>query len=180
MSKLEEKIVSREKIYEGCVIDVVCDSVLLPDGRPAKREVCRAIGAVCVIPILDDGNVIMERQYRYAQGRTMLEIPAGKLNSRNEDPLEAAKRELREETGAIAKKYTYLGEYIPSPAILFEKIHMYLAEDLCFTDRELDEDEFLDVEYIPLDKLYEMVMSGDIKDGKTQIAVLKAYAMKKG
>jgi ADP-ribose pyrophosphatase len=152
----------------------VKDTVELPNGMPATRELCLHIGAVCVIPVLPDGRVIMERQYRYAHGRVFFEIPAGKLNFKDEDPLEAAKRELREETGAIAKSFTYLGAFVPSPAILSERIHMYIAEDLTFGERELDEDEFLDVVKVPFDKVVDMILDGKIPDGKTQTAVLKA------
>jgi ADP-ribose pyrophosphatase len=101
------------------------------------------------------------------------EIPAGKLDSADEDPYDAAIRELREETGAKAEKMTYLGRIDPTPALINEKIHLYLAEGLSFGERELDEDEFLEVEAVPLSELVEMVMSGEIKDSKTQIAVLK-------
>jgi len=174
MSELKEKFLKREEIFEGAVLHVVKDSVELPNGKEATREMCLHVGAVCVIPILPDGRVIMERQYRYPHGRVFFEIPAGKLNFAEEDPLEAAKRELREETGAVAKRYTSLGMLVPSPALISEKIHMYLAEELEFGERELDDDEFLDVELVKLDVLYEMVMSGDIHDAKTQIAVLKA------
>ena len=177
MSNLKEKQIKRDIIYEGKILNVVCDTVTLPDGKEATREVCLHIGAVAIIPLLSDGCVLMERQYRYPHSRVLLEIPAGKLNSTDEDPLEAAKRELREETGAIAKKYTDLGEMIPSPAILGEKIRMYLAEDISFTDRNLDDDEFLEVERIPLNDLYKMVMSGEIKDAKTQIAILKTKVL---
>ena len=173
MKKLFEKFLKREEIYDGAVLNVVRDTVELPNGKPATREVCLHVGAVCVIPLLPDGRVVMERQYRYAHGRVFFEIPAGKLNYKEEDPLEAAKRELREETGAIAKSYTYLGLMVPSPAVLSERIHMYLAEDLTFGERELDDDEFLDVDLVPLDTLYEMVMRGEIEDAKTEIAVLK-------
>ena len=177
-SKFKETKLSGEDIFRGRVLHVVRDAVMLPDGSHSVREYCRHVGAVCVIPILPDGRVIMERQYRYPHGRVFFEIPAGKLDTPDEDTLEAAKRELREETGAVAKKYTDLGEMIPSPAILAEKIRMYLAEDISFTERELDEDEFLDVERVPLDKLYSMVMSGEIADAKTQIAILKVWNMK--
>ena len=178
MNELEEKQISREEIYDGDVIKVVRDTVILPNGKQAPREVCLHIGAVCIIPLLSDGCVLMERQFRYPHNKVILEIPAGKLNYAGEDTLEAAKRELREETGAIAKNYTDLGDMIPSPAILSEKIRMYLAEDISFTECELDEDEFLDVEKIPLDELYKMVMSGEITDAKTQIAILKVKALK--
>ena len=121
----------------------------------------------------------MERQYRYAAGRELLEIPAGKLNFADEDPLSAAARELREETGAVAGKYTYLGKMLGSPAILSETVHMYLAEELDFGETSPDDDEFIEIEKIPLAELYEMVMSGRIEDSKTQIALLKTWELKK-
>ena len=174
MKHLEEKFVSRKEIFDGHVLHVVCDTIELPNGKHATREICLHNGAVAIVPILPDGRVIMERQYRYAHSRVVLEIPAGKLDSPDEIPLEAAKRELREETGAVAGKITYLGEIVASPALVSEIIHLYLAEDLTFGERELDDDEFLDVEYIPLSELKAMVMRGEIADAKTQIAVLKA------
>lgn len=178
MQNLEEKQIKRDVIFQGKVLNVVRDEVELPNGKSATREMCIHLGAVCIIPLLSDGTVIMERQYRYPHGRVFFEIPAGKLNYKGEDPLEAAKRELREETGAVAKKYTSLGELVPSPALISERIEMFLAEDITFTDRELDDDEFLEIEKVPLEKLYSMVMSGEIKDAKTQIAVLKVYNLK--
>lgn len=173
MSKLEEKYISRENIFDGAILHVVKDTVELPDGQRATREMCLHVGGVCVLPLLSDGRVIMERQYRYPHGRIFLEIPAGKLNYKGEDPLGAGMRELREETGAVAKEYTFLGELASSPALIDERIYMYLAEDITFGERELDEDEFLDVEYIHLSKLLDMVMRGEIKDAKTQAAILK-------
>ena len=174
-----EKKISRSEIFDGKVLRVVKDTVMLPNGELSEREFCLHVGAVCVIPVLNDGRVIMERQYRYAHGRVFYEIPAGKLDYPGEDPLSAAMRELREETGAVAGKMTFLGELDTSPALLNEKIYMYMAEELSFVDRELDEDEFLDVEYARLSDLVDMVMSGNIKDAKTQIAVLKAAKIKK-
>ena len=176
--KLEETFISREEIYDGKVLHVVKDKIMLPNGDISYREFCLHIGAVCVIPITDDGMVVMERQYRYAHGRVFFEIPAGKLDSPDEDPLEAATRELFEETGATAKKITYLGRLDTTPALIREKIHMYLAEGLTFGERRLDEDEFINVELVPLTHLVDMVMNGEICDGKTQIAVLKAARIK--
>ena len=173
MSDLTERGVCREEIYRGKVLRVVKDGVVLPNGEPSEREFCIHIGAVAVIPLLSDGRVIMERQYRYAHGRVFLEIPAGKLDSSEEPPLFAAKRELLEETGAVAESYTFLGELDTTPAITTEKIYMYLARDIKMRERSLDADEFIDLEFIHIDKLYEMVMSGEIRDAKTQIAVLK-------
>ena len=176
--KLREERISRRVIYEGDVLNVVRDEVRLPNGSVGVREMCLHVGAVCIIPLLDDETVLMERQYRYAHERVIFEIPAGKLNYKEEPPLEAAKRELREETGAIAKKFTYLGELIPTPAIVSERIQMFLAEDISFTDRELDEDEFLEVERVPLKELYDMAMRGEISDAKTLVTVLKVWQMR--
>ena len=174
---LEEKFIKRDEIFDGLVLHVVRDTVKLPNGNTSTREMCLHVGAVCILPLLSDGRVLMERQYRYPHGRVFFEIPAGKLNHINEDPLEAAKRELREETGAVAKKYTYLGEMVPSPALINERIQMYLAEDISFVERELDADEFVEVEAVSLDELYRQVMSGQIKDAKTQITVLKVHSL---
>ena len=179
MSNLIEKQISREEIFKGVALHVVKDEILLPDGKRSVREISLHNGAAAVIPILSDGRVLMEKQFRYAHGRVMLEIPAGKLDTPDEPPLEAAKRELLEETGAVAEKYTYLGSIAPSPALIDEVIHVYMAEDLSFGERKLDEGEFLDIEYYTLDELYRMVMKGEITDAKTQIAILKAKELLK-
>ena len=176
--RLKETKISSELIFDGKVLRLFRDRVRLPSGGESEREYCRHIGAVCVIPLLSDGRVLMERQFRYAHGRVFFEIPAGKLDSPDEDPLSAALRELREETGAVAGKMTYLGRLDTTPALIDEKIHMYLAEELTLGERELDEDEFLSVEPTPLSALYEMVMSGEIADAKTQIAILKTAAIR--
>ena len=173
-SHLEEKQKFREEIFQGKVLHIVRDTVVLPNGKEAERELCLHRGAVAIFPLLSTGEVLMERQYRYAHGRVMLEIPAGKLEQgEGEDPLLAAKRELLEETGAIAQKYTDLGILIPSCAVLSEKIYMYLAEDITFAERSLDEDEFLDTTRVPLSVLYREALEGRIEDGKTLVAVLK-------
>ncbi len=171
---LVEKQISREEIFEGSVLHIVKDRVLLPNGGEADREMCLHRGAVAILPLLSTGEVLMERQYRYAHGRVFFEIPAGKLE-RGEaaDPLEAAKRELLEETGAIANKYTDLGVMIPSCAVLSERIYLYLAEDISFAECARDFDEFLDLERVPLAALYEDALAGRIEDGKTLVAVLK-------
>ena len=178
MSELWEKQVSREDIYDGKVLHLVRDKVELPNGSTSYREICLHSGAVAVIPLCEDGTVIMERQFRYAHGRVFLEIPAGKLDSPDEEPLAAAKRELEEETGARALTYTFLGCLDTTPALINEKIYMYMAEGLSFGERHLDKDEFLDVERIPLTELTDMVMKGEIRDAKTQIAILKAARLK--
>lgn len=178
-SNLQEIQVSSETIYDGNVLHVREDMVELPNKNLASRELIRHIGAVCVIPVTDDGKVIVERQFRYPVNRVILEIPAGKLDSADEDRLEAAKRELREETGMTAEKWTDIGEYLPAPAYSDERITMYLATGLHSGEQDLDDDEFLEVFRVPLKELVDDVMAGKISDGKTQIAVLKAWEIMK-
>ena len=127
-----------------------------------------------MIPVTEDGKVIIERQFRYPLDRVVTEIPAGKLDSFTEDRLSAAKRELEEETGYTAKEWISLGDYYPTPAYCDERITLYLARGLALGQRHLDEDEFLNFELVPLSDLVEDVMNGRITDGKTQVAVLKA------
>ena len=176
-NSFEEKTVSSSLIFDGKVIHLHLDDILLPDGKLGFREYCTHNGAVCVIPITSEGDVICVRQYRYAIGKPLLEIPAGKLDSIDEDPNDAVRRELREETGAVSGNVTYLGLYYGSPALLNEKIYMYLAEDLSFGDCDPDDDEFLEIVKIPLPELVDMVLRGEVEDGKTQAAVLRAHAM---
>lgn len=175
--KLTEKQLSTKVIYDGVIVKLRVDEVELENKEKAKREVVEHCGAVCVLPITDDGLVYMVRQFRYAFSETILEIPAGKLDSPDENPVEAAKRELEEETGLKAKELVYIGDFRPSVAILTEVIHMYVARGLYSGSQNLDEDEFLEVEKYPLEKLVEMVMSGEITDGKTIAAVLKVKLM---
>lgn len=170
---LEERCISSKLIYDGKVVHLFVDDVALPDGTQSVREYVRHIGAVAVLPLTDTGDVICVRQYRYAHGCIMTEIPAGKLDSKTEDHVQAALRELREETGARCRNLTYLGLYRSTPAILDEKIDLYLAENLTFGEQKLDDDEFLDVVRIPLSTLVNQVLAGEITDGKTQVAILK-------
>jgi len=171
--RLTEETISSKKVYSGPVFDVYSDSIRLYNGAEARRDYLLHRGAVAIVPLTDDGCVIMERQFRYPHKRVMYEIPAGKLEAFDTDPLEAAKRELLEETGVTAAEISSLGLYIPSPAILSEKIHVYLARGLSFGDTCPDEDEFLEVERIPLDTLTEMILDNQISDGKTVFAILK-------
>ena len=173
--KLEEKTLSSANIFDGKVLHARIDTITLPNGAEATREYCHHNGAVCVIPITDKNEIICVRQYRYPFHDTLIEIPAGKLDTPDEDPTSAAIRELREETGAICKNLTYMGLYYPSPAILDEKIYMYMAEGLTFGATEFDDDEFLEIVRIPIEDLKDAVMNGTIKDGKTQAAVLRAW-----
>lgn len=173
---LNEERIDGEEIFDGVVVHLIRDRVRLPNGHEGVREVIRHVGAVCVIPIFENGDVLVERQFRYPHAKVLLEIPAGKLDSKSENPLDAVKRELYEETGYTAEKITLLGELYTTPAFVDEVIWMYLAEVLTAADdkQHLDEDEFLTVERMPLDVLCDMVMNGEIPDAKTQVAVLKA------
>ena len=175
--KLCEKKISSTKIFDGEILHIRKDIITLPNGGEATRELVNHIGAVCIVPITADRKVIMERQFRYPIDSVVFEIPAGKLDSKDEDRLLAAKRELREETGYTAKKWTDIGIYYPAPAYSDEKLTMYMAEDLEKGEQDLDEDEFLDIYEVPLDDLVNDVIEGKITDGKTQVALLKANAI---
>ncbi len=178
LKELEEKTLSSELIYSGTLLKVYRDEIELLNGKHTGREYIKHNGAVCILALDKDGNAACERQYRYPFHRIVTELPAGKLDTPDEVPLEAAKRELREETGILASKWTYLGGFIPTCAYSTELIHMYLAEGLQFGERDLDEDEFLNVSFVPLKALLDQVMNGTIQDSKTQTAVLKAARLK--
>ena len=178
--ELRETQLSSKEIFDGRILHVFEDTVRLPNGAAASREYLRHIGAVCVIPVLEDGSVLVERQYRYPVAQVLTEIPAGKLDAKDEDHLLAAQRELREETGATAERWTSLGLFYPACAYSDEAIEMYLAQGLHFGERHLDADEFLNVARVPLTKLVEEVMAGRIPDAKTQIAILKADRLLNG
>ena len=169
---LEEKIVQKNYIYEGKIINVRRDDAELPNGNPCIREVVEHPGGVCVAALTDADELLFVRQFRYPYLEVIAELPAGKLE-KGEDPLESGKRELEEETGYVAATYRDLGKFYPTPGYCGEIIHLYAAKDLTFTKQKLDEDEFLNVEKIPLDKAVEMVLNNELRDGKTQAAVLK-------
>lgn len=175
---LEEKQIERKNIFEGKVINVYHDRVLLPNGKTAFREIVAHKGGVCVLPITDDNEIILVEQYRYPYSKTVLEIPAGKRDSLEEEPLSAAKRELLEEIGATSDSFTFLGELYPTPGYCGEVIYMYKAENLKFSAPCPDEDEFLNIIKIPFDKALEMVLNGQLRDAKTQTAILKAKLLK--
>lgn len=174
-ANLIETTISSEEIFDGQVVHLYKDDISLPNGKPATREVIRHVGAVAIVPMTEDGKVIIERQFRYPLNRVITEIPAGKLDSKSEDRLSAAKRELEEETGYLADEWIELGDYISAAAYCDEVITMYLAKGLHMGTRNLDEDEFLNVETVSLEELVEDIMQGKIADGKTQAAILKAY-----
>lgn len=171
---LEEKPLKQEYLYRGKVITLRVDEALLPNGKTARREVVEHNGGVCVVPLTAENEVLMVEQFRYPYGTTVLEIPAGKRDSKNEPPLECGMRELQEETGAVAESMVFLGELYPTPGYCGEIIYMYLAQGLSYGQTNPDEDEFLNLKKIPLKTAVEMVLNGEIKDAKTQTALLKA------
>lgn len=168
-----EKKIDGKTLYEGVIVNVRLDRAELVNGDIVRREVVEHPGGVTVIPVEEDGTVWCVRQFRYPFQREMLEVPAGKLEI-GEKPLPAAVRELSEETGLEAGRMIYLGACCTSPGFSTEVLHIYLALELKHGDAHPDEDEFLNVEKHSLETLTEMVMSGEIDDAKTIIAVLKA------
>lgn len=174
---LIEKTLSQTYAYQGKIINLRVDEAELPNGRKAKREVVEHHGGVCLAALTDKDELLFVRQFRYPYQEVLLELPAGKIDA-GEDPLDCGKRELKEETGAIAEQYRPLGKLYPSPGYCGEIIHMYLAQGLTYGDVCPDEDEFLEVERIPLEKAAQMVLNNEIKDAKTQASVLKVYCMK--
>lgn len=176
--ELFEKTAETKQIYNGKILNVRRDIADLPNGNQSVREVIEHNGGVCVAPLTENGELIFVRQFRYPYSEVILELPAGKLEI-GEDPFEAGKRELEEETGCVAGKYHNLGKFYPTPAYCTEIIYLYVAEKLSETHMHLDDDEFLEVERIPLEKAVEMVLSGEIKDGKTQVLILRVAEMKR-
>ena len=168
-----EKRVDGEVKYKGVIVTVRLDRAQLHTGTMVKREVVEHPGGVTVLPIDEQGNCYLVRQFRYPFGRMMLEAPAGKLEP-GEDPLESAVRELSEETGFTADEIVPMGTHCTSPGISTELLRLYLAFGLHAGKSHPDENEFLNVEKYPLSQLSEMVMRGEIDDGKTIVAVLKA------
>lgn len=171
---MTEKTVSREYIFKGRIINLRVDDALLPDGSVAKREVVEHPGGVCVAALTENNELLFVEQFRYPYSEVVLELPAGKLEY-GEDPFEAGKRELREETGAVAEEYESLGKLYPTPGYCGEIIHMYFAKNLTFTSQDLDSDEFLEVRKIPLKEAFKMVINNEIADSKTQVGIMKVY-----
>ena len=166
---LAEKKISGEGVYDGIFLKMKRDTVLLPDGQHAVREYLEHPGAVAILAVLDDGRVLLERQYRYPIAQAVIEIPAGKLNT-GEDPLLCAQRELQEETGYTAKHWSKIRRIHPVISYSTEFIDIYLAEGLSPGPARLDEEEFLDVFASPLEELLNWVETGKITDVKTIIS----------
>ena len=166
------KVLESKRIYEGKIFSVRSDRVDFGNGCVAVREVAEHGGAVCVLPVDENGTVYLVRQYRHAAGRDVLEAPAGGMEP-GETPEEAALRELREETGASGTLIP-MGEYLPTPGYCSEKIYLFCARVTGFGETDFDEDEFLSTETYPFAEFYQMARDGRISDGKTIAAALRA------
>ncbi|WP_239690891.1 NUDIX domain-containing protein [Chromobacterium sphagni] len=165
-----------ELVYQGSFLNVHKDQVALPDGKEAQREYIVHPGAVAILALTPQRELVLERQYRYPAGREFIEIPAGKIDS-GEPPEATARRELLEETGYRAANWTYLGTAHPCIGYSNEKISYYLAQDLILSERRLDEGEFLEVLTLPLDTAMDMALTGGICDSKSIVGLhwLAAY-----
>ena len=170
--ELMEKTVESKTLFEGHIVTLKLDRAQLPNGSLASREVVEHPGGVAVLPLDAEGRVIMVRQYRYPLHNTLLELPAGKLE-KGEDHRVCGTRELQEEVGITADEVIYLGGLYLSPGYSNEVLHLYLARGLHQGECHPDEDEFLEIERVPFDKLLDMVMRDEIHDAKTVAAVLK-------
>lgn len=170
---LYEKTIESRKVYEGKIIHVRLDRVLLPDGRESRREIVEHSGAVAIVPVDGDSGVYFVRQYRAPLEKVLLEIPAGRLEP-GEEPVECAKRELAEEIGFIPGQLKQMAFIYSSPGFSDEKVYLYLAQDLVQHRLENDEGEFLEIVRMPLKEALAMVMDGAIEDGKTITGLLLA------
>lgn len=180
MKSMEEfKRLNRELVANGSIIDYYRDTLQVPNGNVVKYDIIDHKGAAAVVAVRDDGKLLMVRQYRYALGRETLEIPAGGLNGREEPTIDAARRELQEETGCSCEKLELLNSIYTTVAFCNEKIDIYLATGLKNGSQHLDEDEFIDVEAYSVEELKQMIYECRIQDSKTICGIL-TYASKFG
>ena len=171
------KRLKREIVAKGHILDYCNDTLLLPDGKEAVWDLLDHKGAAAIVPVLDDGRIVMVRQYRNTVERETLEIPAGGLNGRDEPTLEAAIRELSEETGFISEDLELLFKFVPAIAYSNEVIDIYVAHNLKTGKQHLDEDEYVEYEAYEVQELIDMILGGKIVDSKT-IAAILAYKEK--
>jgi len=171
----EEKTMKSERIYEGKILSVRIDTVELPDKKYSKREIVEHPGAVAIVPITDDGQLVLVKQFRKATESVLLEIPAGKLEL-NENPYDCAKRELKEETGLDAEKVEQMLEYFSSPGFTNEKVRIFIASGVISGEANPEDDEYIDIVKVNIDEALKMIDNGIIKDGKTIIGILTAYS----
>jgi ADP-ribose pyrophosphatase len=176
LKDLTEHFVAGERVFDGKLLKVYRDRVRLPDGSEGTREYIRHPGAVAIVPLFDDGRVLLERQFRYPHRREFIEVPAGKVDP-GEPPLSTAKRELLEETGYSAGAWTRLGVIHTAIAYTDEAIELFTARKLSLSERKLDAGEFLEVFSVPLGEAIQMIRDGRITDTKTVSALLWVHAL---
>lgn len=170
--QFKETTVSKNYIFKGKILNLRRDDIILPDGKPAIREIVEHSGGSCILCQKND-KIYLVKQFRYAYGQELWELPAGKLNA-GEDPMQTALRELEEEAGLKANSVELIFTVYPSPGYTDEIIRIYKACDFVECERHLDEDEFLIGEWVEIEKIKQMIYNGEIKDGKTLIALLYA------
>ena len=175
-----ETTVETKRVFDGLILHIDHINNRLPNGKTAAREVARHVGASAVVPVDGDGNVWLVKQFRAPIDQILLEVPAGKLDYKGEDRLEAAKRELQEETGLTAGEWIHLSDIVTTPGFSDELISLYLARDLSAGESHPDDDEFLNVVKVPLDELVAMIARGEVTDAKTICAVLLAEKVVNG
>ncbi len=175
-----ETTVETKRVFDGLILHIDHINNRLPNGKLAAREVARHVGASAVVPVDGDGNVWLVKQFRAPIDQILLEVPAGKLDYKGEDRLEAAKRELQEETGLSAGEWTHLTDIVTTPGFSDELISLYLARDLSAGQSHPDDDEFLNVVKVPLNELTAMIARGEVTDAKTICAVLLAEKVVNG
>ena len=173
---MKEKTLHSKCVFKGSLLDVRNDEVVFPSGSKSTREWINHPGAVCCIPVLENGDICLIKQYRYAIKKYVIELPAGKLEI-GETPIDCAKRELEEEIGFEAKKIRFLTMFYPAVGFVNEEMHLFLAEDLKKTNTNLDEDEFIELIPKTLDQAVEMIYSGEITDAKTIIGLVWAQKL---
>jgi ADP-ribose pyrophosphatase len=171
--RLSEEKIGSKKLFQGAILGLYLDRVRLPNGKTAAREKISHPGAVGIIPVTGDNNVLLVRQYRYPVDEITIEIPAGKID-KNELPEKCARRELAEEVGAIGGDLKLLSSFYTTPGFCDEILHLYMATGFRISANNLDEDEFLDIINIGLDEACEWIKAGRIKDSKTIIGILIA------
>ncbi|WP_418792459.1 NUDIX domain-containing protein [Phosphitispora sp. TUW77] len=168
---MNEKTVDSKTIYEGKILNLRVDTVTLPNGKPAKREVVVHQGAVAVAAVNENDEIILIKQFRYPAGKILWELPAGKIDS-GEIPQECAIRELAEETGMGAREWQHMATFYTTPGFSDEIMHVYFARNLYPDRREMDEDEFLEIHLVPFENAIEMIKSGEIEDSKSIAGIL--------
>lgn len=173
---LTERSLSTETVFDGVLLKVQRDTVLLPDGETSGREWIFHPGASAVVPVDSEGRVVLIRQFRFPTGREFWEVPAGKFDSPDEQPLDVARRELAEEVGLSASVWTSLGATYPAIGYSNERIHLFLAQNLTEVDQAADDDEFVEPFRIPLAQAVAMAQRGEIEDAKSCVALLLADA----